>query len=263
MAVREAGTLGEARWWGLLGSAARAASRLDVITVAVAALIALPIVTVVLQMFAPSTGTWAHLMSTVLPDYIVNTIAMLVGVAGGVAVTGTITAWLVTTYRFPARRVLEWALVLPLAMPAYVVAYAYTDALQFSGPVQTWLREITGWRAREYWFPEIRSTAGAIALFVATMYPYVYLLARAAFLEQTTAPMEASRLLGHSQWSSFRRIALPLARPAIVGGMALAMMETLADFGRSPTSRCRRSRPASTARGSRSAIPMRPRSSRW
>jgi iron(III) transport system permease protein len=116
-------------------------------------------------------------------------------------------------------------------MPAYVVAYAYTDALQFSGPVQTWLRELMGWRAREYWFPDIRSVGGAITLFILTLYPYVYLLARAAFLEQSMATLEASRLLGVSRWGSFLRVGLPLARPAIVGGIALAMMETLADFG--------------------------------
>lgn len=204
---------------------------LDVAAVTIAALIIVPIAVVLLQTAAPATDTWQHLSSTVLSDYVRNTIYLLVGVAIGVAVAGTTTAWLVTSFRFPGRRVLEWALVLPLAMPAYVIAYAYTDALQFAGPVQTWLRELTGWKAREYWFPDIRSVGGAIALFTLTLYPYVYLLARAAFLEQTMSTIEASRLLGVGRWGTFLRVGLPLARAGIVAGVALAMMETLADFG--------------------------------
>ncbi|MBA2690757.1 MAG: iron ABC transporter permease [Burkholderiales bacterium] len=201
------------------------------VALAVALLIIVPIAVVVSQVFQPSTETWAHLASTVLPEYLRNTIFLLSGVAVGVVTIGALTAWLVTTYRFPGRALLEWALILPLAMPAYVVAYAYTDALQFAGPVQTWLRETMGWKAREYWFPDIRSVGGAQTLFSLTLYPYVYLLARAMFLEQTLSTLEASRLLGASRWGSFFRIALPLARPGIVAGAALAMMETLADFG--------------------------------
>jgi iron(III) transport system permease protein len=214
-----------------LDRARAAVSLLDALATVLAALIVVPVAIVMLQVFAPATDTWAHLVATVLPEYVRNTIYLLVGVGFGVGVIGTLTAWVVTTYRFPGRQTLEWALVLPLAMPAYVVAYAYTDALQFSGPVQTWLRELMGWRAREYWFPDIRSVGGAITLFILTLYPYVYLLARAAFLEQSMATLEASRLLGVSRWGSFLRVGLPLARPAIVGGIALAMMETLADFG--------------------------------
>jgi iron(III) transport system permease protein len=214
-----------------LGRARAAVSLLDALATVLAALIVVPMAVVMLQVFAPATDTWAHLVATVLPEYVRNTIYLLVGVGFGVGVIGTLTAWVVTTYRFPGRQTLEWALVLTLAMPAYVVAYAYTDALQFSGPVQTWLRELMGWRAREYWFPDIRSVGGAITLFILTLYPYVYLLARAAFLEQSMATLEASRLLGVSRWGSFLRVGLPLARPAIVGGIALAMMETLADFG--------------------------------
>jgi iron(III) transport system permease protein len=140
-------------------------------------------------------------------------------------------ARLVTRCQFPGRAALEWALVLPLAMPAYVVAYAYTDLLQFSGPVQTTLREAFGWSRADYWFPDVRSLGGAAAMFVCVLYPYVYLLARVAFLDQSASLAEAGRTLGLSAWKSFFRLSLPLARPAIVAGVALALMETLADFG--------------------------------
>jgi iron(III) transport system permease protein len=123
------------------------------------------------------------------------------------------------------------ALVLPLAMPAYVMAYAYTDFLQFSGPVQTALRELTGWKVREYWFPEVRSLWGAVVMFSFVLYPYVYLIARAAFLEQSLSLIEAGRQMGRGVWGVFFRIGLPLARPAIAAGASLALMETLADFG--------------------------------
>ncbi|HSD44868.1 MAG TPA: iron ABC transporter permease [Burkholderiales bacterium] len=198
---------------------------------AVAAFIVAPILAVVGNVFAPSESTWAHLASTVLPGYVGNTALLLVGVTWGVVSIGVLSAWLVTAYRFPGQRVLEWALILPLAMPAYVMAYAYTDWLQFSGPVQSALRASTGWQAREYWFPEIRSLHGAAAMFSFALYPYVYLLARTAFLEQSRSAIEAGRLAGYGAWGTFFRVALPLARPAIAGGTALALMETLADFG--------------------------------
>jgi iron(III) transport system permease protein len=198
---------------------------------AVAIFIVAPILAVVGNVFAPGGATWAHLASTVLPGYVLNTALLLIGVAGGVVSIGVLSAWLVTAYRFPGQRVLEWALILPLAMPAYVMAYAYTDWLQFSGPVQSALRAATGWRAREYWFPEIRSLYGAAAMFSFALYPYVYLLARTAFLEQSRSAIEAGRLAGYGAWGTFFRVALPLARPAIAAGTALALMETLADFG--------------------------------
>ncbi|MGT2507737.1 ABC transporter permease [Cupriavidus basilensis] len=196
-----------------------------------ALLIALPIAQVASSLLTPSGDTWRHLADTVLAEYVVNTLWLLAGVCAGVLLLGVPTAWLVSTYRFTGRAWLEWALVLPLAMPAYVIAYAYTDALQFAGPVQGWLRELTGWRAREYWFPDIRSLGGAIVLFTLVLYPYVYLTARAAFLQQTLNTLEAARLLGYGTWGSVWRIMLPLARPGIVAGTALALMETLADFG--------------------------------
>jgi iron(III) transport system permease protein len=198
---------------------------------AIAALVLAPLVAVVASAFGPGEATWAHLAATVLPAYLLNTLGLLFGVAYGVVSIGVLAAWLVTAYRFPGRRVLEWALVLPLAMPAYVMAYAYTDWLQFSGPVQTSLRAFTGWQAREYWFPEIRSLYGAAAMLSFALYPYVYLLARASFLELSRSALEAGRLAGYGAWGSFFRVATPLARPAIAAGTALALMETLADFG--------------------------------
>lgn len=206
---------------GLLGWAA----------IAVALGLMAPIIAVVTWVFGPSQGTWAHLASTVLPEYVSNTLWLVLGVAYGVISIGVLSAWLVTTFRFPGRSLFEWALVLPLAMPAYVMAYAYTDWLQFSGPVQTALRNLTGWKAGGYWFPEVRSLPGAMAMFSFVLYPYVYLLARTAFLEQSVNLMEAGRLLGRSVWGTFFRVALPLARPGIAAGTALALMETLADFG--------------------------------
>ena len=197
----------------------------------VAALLSIPVAAVFVHVFVPSEGTLAHLVDTVLPLYVTNTLSLVVGVGAGVLLLGVGTAWLVTMCSFPGQRVFEWALILPLAVPAYVMAYAYTDFLQFAGPVQGLLRDITGWRARDYWFPEIRSLGGAIAMLILVLYPYVYLLSRAAFLEQSVCALEVSRTLGCSPWSSFFRVALPLARPAIVAGVALALMETLADFG--------------------------------
>jgi iron(III) transport system permease protein len=200
-------------------------------SVITAALVVAPIAAVVSNVFLPSEATWSHLASTVLPEYIWNTLLLISLVAVGVVLFGVTAAWLVTAYRFPGQRLLEWALVLPLAMPAYVMAYAYTDWLQAAGPVQTMLREFTGWRVREYWFPEIRSLPGAAAMLSFALYPYVYLLARNAFLEQSRTTIEAARLAGYGPWGRFWRVALPLARTGIVAGTALALMESLADFG--------------------------------
>jgi len=190
-----------------------------------------PIIAVVAAAFGAGSGTWAHLAATVLPVYVLNTVVLVVAVTVGVFVIGTGTAWLVTMCRFPGKRVLEWALILPFAAPAYVIAYAYTDFLQHPGPVQTWLRALTGWGPRDYWFPEIRSLEGAAVVFTLVLYPYVYLLARAAFLQQSACTLEVARTLGRTPWTAFFRVALPMARPAIAVGVSLALMETLADFG--------------------------------
>ena len=213
------------------GSRLRLPSGWTVLTIAVAALVALPVLVVLSRVFAESNGVWGHLAETVLADYVVNTILLMVGVGALTLVIGVATAWLVTMHRFPGHRVFEWALLLPLAVPAYVMAYVYTDLLQFAGPVQTALRDITGWGPRDYWFPQIRSVGGAVAMMGLVLYPYVYLLARAAFLEQSVCVLEVSRTLGRGPWRSFGAVALPLARPAIVAGLALVLMETIADYG--------------------------------
>ncbi len=200
-------------------------------SLATACLVLLPILAVVGTAAGSGVATWIHLAGTVLPGYVANTGLLLLGVAWGVVSMGVLSAWLVTTYRFPLQRQLEWALVLPLAMPAYVMAYAYTDWLQFTGPVQTALRSLTGLQAREYWFPEIRSLWGAAAMLSFALYPYVYLIARTAFRDVSRSALEAGRLAGHSAWQCFWKVAVPLARPAIAAGAALALMETLADFG--------------------------------
>ena len=204
---------------------------LSVITVGIALLIALPVVVVLLNMFVPGQGTWRHLAATVLPEYVFNSLALMLGVAFGVMVGGITTAWLTTMCRFPGRRVFEWALLLPMAVPAYVMAYAYTDLLQFAGPVQSWLREAMAWGPHDYWFPDVRSLGGAIVMLSLVLYPYVYLLSRAAFLEQSDSMLEMARVSGYGPWGTFLHVALPLARPGIVAGTALALMETLADFG--------------------------------
>ncbi len=197
----------------------------------VAALICVPVVAVFLNVLIPRADIWRHLASTVLPDYVINT-ALLVGLVGlGVNVLGVGCAWLTSMCRFPLARFFEWALLLPLAMPAYVMAYVYTDFLQFAGPLQGALRAGFGWKAGDYWFPDVRSLGGAAFVLGFVLYPYVYLLARAAFLEQSASALETARILGESSWRSFWSIALPLARPAIVAGTALCLMETLADYG--------------------------------
>jgi iron(III) transport system permease protein len=204
---------------------------LGTVAIGIALLIALPVLFVVGSVFGGAGETWSHLAATGLVRYVGNTGLLLAGVACGVISIGVLAAWLVSVYRFPGRGVLEWALMLPLAMPAYVMAYAYTDWLQFTGPVQSMLRAATGWQAREYWFPEIRSLGGAVAMLSLALYPYVYLIARTAFVELSRSAIEAGRLAGLTAWGAFWRVAVPLARPAIVAGAALALMETLADFG--------------------------------
>lgn len=195
-------------------------------------LLALPVLGVLgswAAMDARSVATLVHQWQTVLPDYVGGSVLLVVPVALGVALVGGVTAAVVTLFEFPGRRLFEWALLLPLAMPAYVLAYAYTDFLQFSGPLQTALRGLFG--ARSALWPDVRGTAGAVVLFVLCLYPYVYLLTRAALAERGVALMEAARLLGADMGRRVREVALPLARPALAAGVALALMETLADYG--------------------------------
>jgi iron(III) transport system permease protein len=196
-----------------------------------AVFVAAPVLVVLASVFTPSGEVWSHLASTVLPRYVRNSLWLLLGVGTGSLVIGAGLAWLVTMCRFPGKRVFEWALLLPMAVPAYILAYTYTDFLQFAGPLQSTLRAVTGWGPGEYWFPNVRSLGGAIAMLTLALYPYVFLLSRAAFLEQSSSILEASRSLGRGPWRSFFVVSLPLARPAIVAGIALALMETLSDFG--------------------------------
>nr|WP_236645316.1 iron ABC transporter permease [Aidingimonas lacisalsi] len=201
------------------------------LTLVIAAIVALPILIILAHIVVPSGDIWHHLATTVLGRYITNTLFLVVTVGVGTFVIGTGTAWLVVMCRFPGRRLFEWALLLPLAVPTYVIAYAYTDFLQYAGPLQTWLREAFGWSQADYYFPSIRSLGGAATLITLVLYPYVYMLARAAFLEQSVCVLDVGRTLGRGPWRLFAGIAVPLARPAIVGGVSLALMETLNEFG--------------------------------
>jgi len=198
----------------------------------VAGLLVLPVLAVFaswLSWNATSGQILREMGATVLPDYALTSLILCLSVGLGAAVVGTAAAAAVTLFDFPGRRAFEWALLLPLAMPAYVVAYAYTDFLQFSGPLQTWIRDQSGLEGRV--FPEVRNLPGAIGVFVFSLYPYVYLLVRTALSERAAQLMEAARLLGAPLGRRIRTVALPLARPAITAGVALALMETLADFG--------------------------------
>ena len=207
-------------------------SRWSVMALLIALIVCLPILSVIWLAFNPEENIWPHLLATVLESYILTTLGLMVGVAAGTLLIGISTAWLVTHYQFPGRSVFNWALLLPFAVPAYVIAYIYTDLLEYAGPVQSTLRALFGWQlARDYWFPSIRTLPGAICMMVLVLYPYVYLLARAAFLEQSASVLEAARVLGGKSRSRFFKVALPMARPAIAVGLAMALMETLNDFG--------------------------------
>ncbi len=199
--------------------------------VAVSALLALPILVVLSFVFQPAGDVWQHLLETVLADYVINSLLLMVGVGVGTLLLGVGSAWLTTQYQFPGRETLIWALLLPLSMPAYITAYTYTGMLDYAGPLQYQLREWFDWSYGDYWFPDVRSLPGAMAVLSFVLYPYVYLLSRAAFLEQSVSVTDASRLLGCTAWRSFRRVGLPMARPAIIAGLSLALMETLADYG--------------------------------
>ncbi|WP_121067323.1 ABC transporter permease [Chachezhania antarctica] len=204
---------------------------LKILSFLIAMICLLPIVAVALAAVTGGLDSVLHLWSTVLPRYTLTTLVLVTLVAAGTFSIGVGTAWLVTMTRFPGVRVLEVLLVLPLAFPAYVLAYAYTFVLDHPGIVQSTLRQVTGWGPRDYWFPEVRSIGGAAVMFVLVLYPYVYLLARAAFLQQSSGALLAARTLGDSAWAAFRRVSLPMARPAIAAGVLLTVMETIADFG--------------------------------
>ena len=198
----------------------------------IAAIVLMPIGAVLWIAATPAENIWPHMLATVLPRYLSTTLTLMVGVGLLTAAVGTGAAWLLTMYRFPLSRVLDYALLLPLAIPAYIGAYALVDFLEYAGPVQGALRSAMGWQtARDYWFPEVRSVPAAILVLAAALYPYVYLLARAAFREQSGCSYEVARALGSGPWGLFLRVGLPLARPAIAAGVALAAMETVNDYG--------------------------------
>lgn len=201
--------------------------------VAVAAVVLLPVLSVlVLALRGGDENVWPHLLATTLPRYVGNTLVLMTGVGLLTAAVGAGAAWLVTMYRFPGRDWLQWALLLPLAVPAYVGAYALVDFLEYAGPVQRGLRAVAGWEtARDYWFPPVRTRGAAILVLSGALYPYVYILARAAFREQSGAVFEVARALGSGAWARFFRVGLPLARPAIAAGAAVVMMETVNDYG--------------------------------
>lgn len=196
-----------------------------------ALLLALPVLALVFSAFSADGDLFSHLADTVLFDYLANTLGLVVGVVLLSLLFGVPTAWLVAMCQVPGRRALQWALMLPMAMPSYIVAYVYTDLLDYSGPLQAGLRQLFGWSSPvDYWFPAIRSLGGAAWVLALVLFPYVYLLTRASFLEQSVSLIHSSRLLGCSPWQSFRRLSLPLARPAIMVAVSLVAMETLADF---------------------------------
>jgi len=196
---------------------------------ALALLVAVPLLVVFSGWLQPSTEVWSHLAETLLSQLFINTIKLVVGVGLGVMLLGVSLAWLTARCDFPGRRLFDWMLMLPLAIPAYVMAFVAIGLLDFSGPVQTALRDWLG--SGNFWFPEIRSTGGVILVMVLVLYPYVYMLARTAFLTQGRSTLEAAQTLGYGPLSVFWKVALPMARPAIVAGTSLALMETLADFG--------------------------------
>jgi len=190
-------------------------------------LLLLPVAVVGLAVLTPSLEIWSHLWQTILPEMLRNTLLLVIGVGFGTFIIGTGLAWLMVAYRFPGQSVLEWLLILPMAVPTYVMGFVYMATFDFAGPVQSFLRQ---WFGEIGWFPEIRSGAGAIVVMTLVLYPYVYLLARAGFREQSGNTLDAARMLGHGSTTVFFRVVLPLARPSIAAGVALAVMEALADF---------------------------------
>ncbi|MBY8256838.1 iron ABC transporter permease [Vibrio fluvialis] len=200
-------------------------------SVALATLLVLPILAIFFTAIGQTDDVFAHLMSTVMPTYAFNTVVLTLSVMALALLFGIPSAWLMAMCRLPGEKVLQWALVLPLAIPGYIVGYIFTGWFDYAGPIQVWLRAQTGWMAREYYFPDIRSLAGASIVLALVLYPYVYLMCRAAFMEQNVSLLQSARLLKCSPWESFRRISLPLVRPSIAVALSLVAMETVGDFG--------------------------------
>lgn len=197
----------------------------------IAILVSIPILSVLSSFFISSGEIWSHLASTVLGDYITNSLLLIIGVSAGVVLLGVSLAWIITMCSFPGQKYFEWAAVLPFSIPAYLLAYIYTDFFGVTGTLQTTIRSSFDLAIADFMLPEIRSIWGAILIMILAFYPYVYMLARSAFLNQSVSLFEASRIMGYTSTQSFFKIALPLARPGIAAGLALALMETLNDFG--------------------------------
>ncbi|WOT05787.1 ABC transporter permease [Shewanella youngdeokensis] len=207
------------------------ARRWSVASYTLALLLVMPLIALIIQAFMPGQAVFAHLLDTVLPTYIHNSLLLMLLVVVGAVMLAIPAAWLVAKCRFPGRKMFQWALLLPLAMPAYVVAYVYTELLDYAGPLQRGLRTIFDWHTpRDYYFPEVRSIGGAALMLALVLFPYIYLLARTAFMEQSVSLSHAARVMGCSPWKSFWRLSLPMARPALAVGAALVAMETAADF---------------------------------
>lgn len=205
---------------------------LSLIAVFITAITGAPLVAIAALAARSSGDTWPHLITTILPSSTATTLLLMAGVGATTLVIGTGCAWLVTMYRFPGRGLLEWLLLIPLAMPTYIIAFCYLELLDYSGHVQTALRALFGWQNRtQYWFPDIRTLGGAVFVMSFVLYPYVYLTARASFLQQSVCVLEVSRTLGRTALATFRAVALPLARPALAAGVSLALMECLNDIG--------------------------------
>lgn len=198
---------------------------------AITLLLVLPILAIFYTAIGETDDLFAHLMSTVMPTYIYNTVALTAGVMFLSLILGIPSAWFMAMCKLPTEKWLQWALVLPLAMPGYIIGYIFTDWFDFAGPIQIFLRDITGWGPGDYWFPDIRTLSGATFVLSLVLYPYVYLLCRAAFMEQNVSLLQSARLLKCSPWESFWRISLPLVRPSIAVGLSLVAMETIGDFG--------------------------------
>lgn len=213
----------------------RPSTRLALLAALAAALVALPVLSLGLTALSrEALAVWPHLTANVLPAALGDTLLLLAGVAVFCGIVGVGTAWLVTQHEFPGRKSLEWLLVLPLAMPTYITAYVYVEILGFQGPLQSLFRALTGYRSlRDYWFPDPRNLTGAILILGLVLYPYVYLSVRALFGMQSAAIVESARTLGASRWTLFRRVALPMARPALAAGLTLTLLETLNDIGAS------------------------------
>lgn len=200
-------------------------------TVLLSAVLLLPLMVVAFSLFSIDLELWQHLVATVFSDYVYNSLLLAIGVGFGTILLGSYLAYFMVNFDFVGKSILSWLILLPLAMPAYIIAYTYTGLLDYAGPLQQLLRDTFDWQRGDYWFWDIRSLSGAIIMMILVLYPYVYILARTAFSEQSYSYQKVSKLAGYSRWQHAINVSLPLARPAIITGASLAMMEALADYG--------------------------------